>query len=375
MCFDEGPSRIDKADYLLEHQALSYPVSRIKHDTFISNSTWASLAAHGVLYMAVRNEDVQKVRETIRSIEDRFNHQWNYPWVLLCSEGFTEDFIKYTSSIPSGPIFYGKIDPEAFAYPSWLNLDKLKKSMGNSDTGHEDISVLQMKRYQSGLFYHHSLFNNVKYIWRIEPGMSFSCRMTDDGDDPFEKMVRNNKTYGFAVTRRYQEQKSTEAIWKMTKNYMNSYTTYQVLPEDQTIMQAMVERRGYNSCHFWSLFEIMDVQFLKSVQHQHFFAHMDHQGAFFYEKLTDSVYRTMAIAMFLNIDKIEYFNEIGLKKDGFISHCPLNIEQINKCACDTHGNDVFDVGSCSIRFLQYINPLSIVNTARFVMSKMENKQL
>jgi hypothetical protein len=47
----------------------------------------------------------------------------------------------------------------------------------------------------------------------------------------------------------------------------------------------------------------------------------------------------MTVAMFLNTDEIEFFNGIGLKKDGFISHCPLDIEQMNKCACDTHGND------------------------------------
>jgi hypothetical protein len=110
--------------------------------------------------------------------------------------------------------------------------------------------------------------------------------MTDDGDDPFEKMARNNKTYGFSVTRRYQEQKATEDMWKITKDYINKnrHTEYQAFPEDQTIMQAMVDRHGYNSCHFWSLLEIIDIEFLKSPQYQHFFAYMDHQGTFFYEK-------------------------------------------------------------------------------------------
>ncbi|KAI8338164.1 glycolipid 2-alpha-mannosyltransferase-domain-containing protein [Chlamydoabsidia padenii] len=256
-----------------EHLGLGYPTSRIKYDYHIPNTTWASLPVHGVLYMTVKNEDLQKVRETMQSLQDRFNHRLHYPWILLCHEGFTEDFIKYTSSLVSGPVYYGKIDPDALIYPSWIDFDKVKSNL--ADKIDVELSTYQMMRYQSGLFYHHSLFNNVKYIWRIEPGLTFSC----NGGDPFEKMTRHNKTYGFAATRRYQDQKSTEKIWETTKLYMD-----RSMPPKNTIMQAVIDQHGYTSCHFWSLFEMMDMDFLMSHAYQAFFEYMDRQGAFFYDK-------------------------------------------------------------------------------------------
>jgi hypothetical protein len=124
----------------LEHDALGYATSRIMYDYDIPTTTWESLPVRGALYMTVKNEDIQKVRETMRSLNDRLNHRLNYPWILLCHEGFTEDFIKYTSSLVSGPVYYGKIDPEALVYPSWINLDKVKAS-------DQDLPTFQMMRY------------------------------------------------------------------------------------------------------------------------------------------------------------------------------------------------------------------------------------
>lgn len=47
----------------------------------------------------------------------------------------------------------------------------------------------------------------------------------------------------------------------------------------------------------------------------------------------------MAVAMYLKTDQIHFFNEIGFKKEGFISHCPLHVDHMKKCACDIQGND------------------------------------
>jgi hypothetical protein len=136
-CFEDKKTPLSSSS--LEHDALGYATSRIAYDYDIPTSAWASLPVRGALYMTVKNEDLQKVRETMRSLNDRLNHRLNYPWILLCNEGFTEDFIKYTSSLVPGPVYYGKIDPEALVYPSWINLDKVKAS-------DQDLQTLQMMR-------------------------------------------------------------------------------------------------------------------------------------------------------------------------------------------------------------------------------------
>lgn len=48
--------------------------------------------ANATLLMLARNTDVDGVVQSMRSLEDRFNRNFQYPWVFLNEEPFTEDF-------------------------------------------------------------------------------------------------------------------------------------------------------------------------------------------------------------------------------------------------------------------------------------------
>jgi alpha 1,2-mannosyltransferase len=51
--------------------------------------------------MLARNSDVQGAVDSIRHLEDRWNHVYHYPWVLLNDEEFTEKFKVYVvTTIP-----------------------------------------------------------------------------------------------------------------------------------------------------------------------------------------------------------------------------------------------------------------------------------
>jgi alpha 1,2-mannosyltransferase len=45
--------------------------------------------------MLARNTDVEGAVRSIREMEERFNRRYNYPYVFLNEEPFTEDFKKY----------------------------------------------------------------------------------------------------------------------------------------------------------------------------------------------------------------------------------------------------------------------------------------
>ncbi|KAI8081377.1 nucleotide-diphospho-sugar transferase [Halteromyces radiatus] len=366
--------------FLLEHQALGY----LKHhrridDVMIPSTVWQG-GIHGVLYMAVRNEQLANVRETIRSLEDRFNHRYHYPWILLCPEGFSDSFISYTKHLASGPIYYGKVDLQAFITPPWVQHRVFLKKMTSwsNPKEHLDFTFHQLMRYQSGIFYHHPLFKSVDYIWKIDPGTSFSC---NDMDDPFKTMQDNNKTYGFTVTQRQpQGDVSGKHIWKLTESFIKHHHHLSILPSNKTIMQSIMERyrgnddsedndHGYSTCHFGSSIELMDMRFLKSAAYQYFFKYMDQTGAFFYEKFTDVAFRTLAIALFSNTADIQFLNEIGLEGN---HHCPLDMDHSKKCACDYHGPDVFQPDSCTIQLLSQIDPNAIKNVTRFIRSRMDH---
>lgn len=48
--------------------------------------------ANATLLLLARNSDLGGVIESMRSMEDRFNSKFGYPWVLLNEEPFTEEF-------------------------------------------------------------------------------------------------------------------------------------------------------------------------------------------------------------------------------------------------------------------------------------------
>lgn len=99
------------------------------HDQHIPLDTWPSSpgSPRGALYMIVRNENLPEARATMRVIQDRFNDQTKYPWILLNNQHFNADFKKHASAVvtrSNTSIFFGKIDAEAWAYPSWIDVPR-----------------------------------------------------------------------------------------------------------------------------------------------------------------------------------------------------------------------------------------------------------
>jgi alpha 1,2-mannosyltransferase len=71
-----------------------------------------------------RNSDVWEILGSIREIEDRFNHQFNYDWVFLNDEEFSEEFKRETSRLVTGTTHYGLIPHEQWSFPDWIDTTK-----------------------------------------------------------------------------------------------------------------------------------------------------------------------------------------------------------------------------------------------------------
>lgn len=68
-----------------------------------------------------RNSDLQDIRSSIRQLEDRFNRKFNYPYVFLNEEPFTDEFKQKTSDLTKAPTHYGKIESDMWGYPDHIN--------------------------------------------------------------------------------------------------------------------------------------------------------------------------------------------------------------------------------------------------------------
>jgi alpha 1,2-mannosyltransferase len=58
---------------------------------------WLSMApttrrANATLLMLARNSELYEAISSVKAMEDRFNRRYNYPWVFLNDEEFTDEF-------------------------------------------------------------------------------------------------------------------------------------------------------------------------------------------------------------------------------------------------------------------------------------------
>ncbi|CAG8747162.1 16774_t:CDS:2, partial [Gigaspora rosea] len=130
----------------------------------LDNVTVELDSANACFVVLIRNSDLHSFRPTMRQLEDRFNHKYNYPYVFLNDVPFTEEFKKYTSALTKAKTEYGLIQPEQWSVPDHIDMDVVRQNMK------------QMER--EGVLYG----DKYDYYWRVEPGVQFFC---DIDFDPF----------------------------------------------------------------------------------------------------------------------------------------------------------------------------------------------
>ena len=69
--------------------------------------------------------------KSIRNVEDRFNRKFNYDWVFLNDDDFTQEFKDLTTALVSGKTKYGKIPKEHWSYPDWIDLKRAEETRKN----------------------------------------------------------------------------------------------------------------------------------------------------------------------------------------------------------------------------------------------------
>ena len=75
-----------------------------------------------------RNSELYDLIKSIRNVEDRFNRKFNYDWVFLNDDDFTQEFKDLTTALVSGKTKYGKIPKEHWSYPDWIDLKRAEET-------------------------------------------------------------------------------------------------------------------------------------------------------------------------------------------------------------------------------------------------------
>ncbi|KAI9310602.1 glycosyltransferase family 15 protein [Dichotomocladium elegans] len=288
--------------------------------------------ANAAFVILTRNSELDALRKTIQQLEARFNSKFNYPYIFLNDEEFTEEFRELTMSMTNAKTEYGLIPKEHWSFPDWIDVKKAaeeRRKMGEQGIIYGDsLSYRHMCRFNSGFFYRHPLLLGYDYYWRVEPGVDFFC---DIDYDPFLFMQENNKKYGWTIAL-IEFESTIPTLWKTTLNFMKEYPQH--IPKNN-LMNFVSDNGGrtYNLCHFWSNFEIADLNFLRSPAYSDYFNYLDKAGGFFYERWGDAPVHSIAVGMFLNKSEVHFFDDIGYRHDPF-NHCPTRHELQKKCHCN-----------------------------------------
>ncbi|RCK54987.1 Glycolipid 2-alpha-mannosyltransferase 2 [Candida viswanathii] len=299
-----------------------------------------------------RNEELFDLIKSIRTVEDRFNRKFNYDWVFLNDKEFTQEFKDLTTAIVSGKTKYGLIPKEHWSYPDWIDLKKAEESRKKMKLAKiiygDSESYRHMCRFESGFFWRNQLLDEYDWYWRVEPGIDIHC---DLDYDLFKYMEDNNKVYGFTISI-HEFRATIETLWDHTKKFIKQNPQY--LAEDN-FMDFISDDKGktYNLCHFWSNFEIANLNFWRGEAYTKYFDYLDQTGGFFYERWGDAPIHSIAAALFLPKNQIHYFEDVGYRH-GVYTQCPLNAQfrYDHKCHCNPDKDFTFRGYSCGKKYFE-----------------------
>ncbi|PVU93750.1 hypothetical protein BB561_003069 [Smittium simulii] len=292
------------------------------------------------IIVLVRDSEIEQLKHSIRMMEDRFNHKFNYPYIFFNEKPFTNNFIQTISKTTKSNTTFSLIPHEHWSVPDYIDMKKTKKE--HSKLVELDVvyggsmSYRHMCRYNSGFFYKHPLLQNLKYYWRLEPDIDYYCNLEYD---PFKYMRENKKVYSFVIMLT-ELSRTIPTLWETTLNFS--------IKKNLTSPSLKIfsnENYDYNLCHFWSNFEIASLDWFRSSDYDDYFNYLDSTGKFFYERWGDAPVHSLAAGLLLNPDQIHFFNDIGYRHDIFTRWTALSEDsnEVSKCVVPQDKDRNFDI--------------------------------
>ncbi|OLY80473.1 Glycolipid 2-alpha-mannosyltransferase [Smittium mucronatum] len=294
-----------------------------------TNGVISSTRQNAVIVALVRNSELDKMRDSIKQFERRFNAKFNYPYLFFNDEPFTDSFKEDIKSVTPSKLDFITLEKEFWEIPKNINTTLFTEKLAENKDRYiygDNVSYRLMCRFESMLFYNHPSMATYEFYWRIEPDVDYYCNVNYD---PFSFMKTNNYTYGFNIAL-VEIQETVPTLWSETKAWVRQNQHY--LPEANIASWLLDDNGDYNMCHFWSNFEIVNLNFYRSEAYTSYVKFLDSAHGFFYERWGDAPIHSLAVSILLPKENIFYFEDIGYRHST-VSVCPSNSEMARNCAC------------------------------------------
>ena len=134
--------------------------------------------------------------------------------------------------------------------------------------------------------------------------LSLACLfiMSDSISDPFVAMAKTGKKYGYTVAL-WELGTTVPTMFRKVSDYKFKHRipstslwnamidpSWAPLPL-RPLMSWLGSRDAYgdawNLCHFWSNFEIADMDWFRTQEYRDFFEYLDADGGFYFERVSD----------------------------------------------------------------------------------------
>ncbi|KAM9924725.1 hypothetical protein OXX59_004334 [Metschnikowia pulcherrima] len=335
---------------------------------------------NATLVMLVRNSELAGALQSMRSLEDRFNRHYKYPWVFLNDVPFDDDFIDQTTAMASGKTYYELIPAKDWNPPPHIDMKRLDDNIASSQHIIYGFSksYRNMCHFNSGHFYRQKRLLQYEWYFRVEPDVEYMC---DFMYDPFELLRTTNKTYGFTITIPEYED-TIPTLWDTVEDFMVKFPQHLhpnnaldfITTNDSEVFYHTYAHSShrYNMCHFWSNFEIGNLDFFRSAAYGAYFDHLDQAGGFYYERWGDAPVHSIGLALLLDRNAIHHFEDIGYYHAPYMA-CPQSreVQSVKRCICrkfDQNGEHKgVDVSppSCLPRWWRYGGGKTFLNEGNY----------
>ncbi|ORZ23768.1 nucleotide-diphospho-sugar transferase, partial [Lobosporangium transversale] len=289
--------------------------------------------ANGVLVMLAHEVELQRVRETVRHAEDRFNRGRNYPWVILSSIPFTVRSRNLVKQLSKGSITFGLIPHDQWRLPKWIeaakvrNADYTRKKLGMNKTS---LLTRHKWRYTSGYLAQHELLDPYDIFWRIDPGVEIFC---DIEEDPMLAMEASGKKLAWSLSSSINEI-GVPGAWTIIQKFKETHPELISDSNDESFLMRE-SKDAFAACTYSVENSIGRVDFFRSPEYKAYFDFIDQEGPIYYEKWNDAAVVTIGLSLLNRRTDITFMKNLGWRLDSStapIAYCPQD------CPCDPQLN-------------------------------------
>jgi alpha 1,2-mannosyltransferase len=230
------------------HETLNQETERslFQVDNFKKITTDKKQKANATFLALVRNSELRDLQYSIRQLEETFNSKYQYPYVFLNDQEFTEEFKQGIQQVISTNAYFGVIPKEHWSIPSWIDKNHFAQRLFEMAANNLPYGGMEsyhhMCRFYSGFFYKQPLLQQFDYYWRIEPDVDYLCTLDYD---PFLFMKTTNKIYGFNIIPP-EFMDTVKDLWPTVLKYLKDNN--KPFPP---LLKAFGNEANYNGVHFW----------------------------------------------------------------------------------------------------------------------------